>query len=615
MSKARLLLVVAVLSLLSAPAADASPAFQLRQVDVAAYPTISLVVHSANPSSPPGVFENGTRVTGLSYNNLGASKAIVIAIDRSQSMTGAPLEQAAAAVQKLVQRKRNSDQVEVVTFGSTALAQTSFSQSAIDADTALASLAPDGTPGTALFDAVVLSASNLKAQPLPGRVLVLLTDGHDVRSLASFGQALNAAKRANMVVYTIALGNTLNAPLRRLAAGTGGSFYSTPTAAALSNVYQQVSSELDHTWKVSYTTTARPGDRLSISVGSSDGASTTLVAPGRPSSQYKPFIPRALLHQTGGILLLVALVGTLIFLAVGRLRAVPRAERLRQLVWDHTDARGAARRGERKQRPTFAELMAGLNERLRGIPQMGRIDRLVAAAAIPASAATVLVASVCVAFMLSLLAGVISGSAFMIFLFFLLGFAGPLIVLRTLAKRRIAAVEGQLPDVLATIASSLRVGHGLRQALQTVATDGAPPISVELRRVLAEERLGRPLEEALVSMCERLGSEDLIYVATAVDVQTQVGGSLAGVFETVAETVRERQQLRRRVRAITSTGRATASVMAGMPIAFLGLLLLVSPHYVTPFLSSHIGHVLMVASVISIAIGAFILSRIVSVKA
>jgi tight adherence protein B len=259
--------------------------------------------------------------------------------------------------------------------------------------------------------------------------------------------------------------------------------------------------------------------------------------------------------------------------------------------------------------------MAGLNERLRGIPQMGRIDRLAAAAAIPASAATVLVASAGLAFMLSLIAGVISGSAFMIFLFFLLGFAGPLIALRIVAKRRIAAVEGQLPDVLATIASSLRVGHGLRQALQTVATDGAPPISVELRRVLAEERLGRPLEEALVSMCERLGSEDLMYVATAVDVQTQVGGSLAGIFETVAETVRERQQLRRRVRAVTSTGRATASVMAGMPFAFLGLLLLASPHYVTPFLSSHIGHVLMVASVISIAIGAFLLSRIVSVKA
>ena len=177
-----------------------------------------------------------------------------------------------------------------------------------------------------------------------------------------------------------------------------------------------------------------------------------------------------------------------------------------------------------------------------------------------------------------------TGSAAMIVLFFLLGFASPVIALRILAKRRLAKVEGQLPDVLATIASSLRVGHGLKQALQTVAADGAPPLSVELRRVLSEARLGRPFEEALVSMCERLGSDDLIYVATAVDVQSQVGGSLAGVFDTVAETVRERQQHRRRVRALTSTGRSTAIVMAVMPFGFLGLLLVVSPHYVTPFL-------------------------------
>jgi tight adherence protein B len=613
-SRARLLLVAAALALLSAPAANANPAFELRQVDVAAYPVIRLVVHSANPSSFPSVFENGTRVTGLSYDNLGASKAIVIAVDRSQSMTGTPLKQAAAAAQELVQRKRNSDQVEVVTFGSKALAQTSFSQSAIDANTALASLGPDPVQGTAFYDAVILSATDLQAQTLPGRVLVLLTDGHDFGSLASLGEALRAARAANMVVYAIALGNAADAPLRRLAATTGGSFYSSPTSASLSDVYRQVGAELDHTWKVSYTTTARPGDRLSISVGSGHALGTTLLVPGRPSTQYKPLIPQVLVNKTGGIFVLVAVVATLIFLAVARLRAVPRAERLRQLVWEHTDARSAAQRRQRKQRPTFAELMSGLNERLRGIPQMGRIERLVAAAAIPASAATVLVASVCVAFMLSLLAGVLTGSGFMIFLFFLLGFAGPLIVLRTLAKRRIAAVEGQLPDVLATIASSLRVGHGLKQALQTVAADGAPPISIELRRVLAEARLGRPLEEALVSMCERLESEDLIYVATAVDVQSQVGGSLAGVFETVAETVRARQQLRRRVRAVTSTGRSTATAVAGMPFAFLGFLLLLSPHYVTPFLNSHIGHVLMVASVISIAIGGFLLSRIVSMK-
>src|SRR5581483_5410804 len=217
-------------------------------------------------------------------------------------------------------------------------------------------------------------------------------------------------------------------------------------------------------------------------------------------------------------------------------------------------------------------------------------------------------------FVAALLIGVGTGSPVLAVMIFLVGVAGPLLGLHALARRRVAALENQLPDTLATIAGSLKVGHGLKQALQTVAGEDAPPVSVEMRRVLAEARLGRPLEEALVAMCERLGSADLLYVATAVDVQSQVGGSLSGVFETVAETVRERQQHRRRLRAVTAASRATATVLAIMPFAFLALLLLVTPHYVLPFLSDHLGRVLIFASVISVGIGWLLLNRIASVK-
>src|SRR5207248_880759 len=249
-------------------------------------------------------------------------------------------------------------------------------------------------PGTALYDAVVLSASTLKGQLLPGRVLVLLTDGHDVGSTTSFSQALRAAKRANVVVYTIALGQAADSPLRRLAIGTGGSFYASPTAAALTKVYRRIGSELDHTWKVSYTSNARPGDRITISVGSRRGPSRAITLPGRPSTAYKPFIPRFLLNHGAGVIVLVALIAMLIFLAVARLRAIPRADRLRQLVWDHTDFRASGSRREGHRRPTFDEVVASVNSRLRAMPHMEGIDKLVEAAAFPASAATILVASV-----------------------------------------------------------------------------------------------------------------------------------------------------------------------------------------------------------------------------
>jgi tight adherence protein B len=146
-----------------------------------------------------------------------------------------------------------------------------------------------------------------------------------------------------------------------------------------------------------------------------------------------------------------------------------------------------------------------------------------------------------------------------------------------------------------------------------VAQKGAPPLSNELRRVLAEERLGRPLEDALVGMCERLGSDDLLYVATAVDVHSQVGGSVAGVFGTVAETVRQRQQHRRRVRALTSLGRTTAKVLALLPVAFVVGVSLFNPSYTMPFIRSGLGHLLLAYSAVSILVGFFVINRLVNI--
>jgi tight adherence protein B len=603
---------IALLSIL-VPAATAGSGFDLRRIDTSGYPVVHLVVRSPSPDAVPPVYENGHRLRGLDFQNLGRQKAIVLAIDRSQSMQGAPLKGAGVAAERFLNRKRQSDRVSVVSFGSKALAQTPFGQATIDADTALRTLSVDSEAGTALYDAVVLGASELGAQTLPGRVLVLLTDGRNVRSLANFDDALRAAKQANIVVYAIALGDADRFPLKRLARATGGSFYASPTAAALEAIYRKIGSELDQTWQVSYSTTARPGDDLSIAVGGPAGARKSVVIPGRASRPQSSLLPGVLLRGAGGLLLLALGVGALLYLAVGRARAIPRAERIRRRVRAHTDPKGAVQKP--KRRPTLATLVASIDRRFRGLHRWDRIERLVESAALPISASTLLVLTGAFAVVLSFFAAVLGASSVVIIFFFLLGLIAPLLLIRMLGRRRVRTFDDQLPDVLATIASSLRVGHGLKSALQAIADEGAPPASVELRRVLAEARLGRPLEEALVAMCERLGSEDLVYVATAVDVQTQVGGSLAGAFTIAADTVRQRQQHRRKVRALTASGRATATVLAMLPFALVVLVSLVNPHYMLPFLRSGLGHLLLIYAIVSISLGFILLKRIADVEA
>ncbi len=188
----------------------------------------------------------------------------------------------------------------------------------------------------------------------------------------------------------------------------------------------------------------------------------------------------------------------------------------------------------------------------------------------------------------------------------LVGFLSPLPALRIAAHKRTKAFDRQLPDVLATIASTLRAGHGLRMGLKAIVDDGAPPASEEFARVLGEEKLGRPLDQAIDAMCNRIGSPDLEYVATAVNVQSQAGGSLAGLFDTLSETVRERQRHARKVRALTSLGRMSAIVLVLMPIGLGALMTLISPSYMTPLYTTSGGHILMVLCLTSIAIGALL---------
>src|SRR5581483_8363602 len=194
------------------------------------------------------------------------------------------------------------------------------------------------------------------------------------------------------------------------------------------------------------------------------------------------------------------------------------------------------------------------------------------------------------------------------------GSAAPGAIVWFLGKRRVRRFDTQLPVVLETIAASLRAGHSLRYAIQGIAADTSPPASAEFGRVLAEARLGRPLEDAMIAMCERLGSDDLEYVASAVAVQANVGGAMAGLFDQAAETVRHRQQHARRLKTLTATGRFSAGTLTFLPIALAAFLTLVNPQYMLPFFEDSTGQIICVIGAISILIGGLVLIRIVSIK-
>jgi tight adherence protein B len=186
------------------------------------------------------------------------------------------------------------------------------------------------------------------------------------------------------------------------------------------------------------------------------------------------------------------------------------------------------------------------------------------------------------------------------------------LVLAMRVERRRRAFDDQLPEFLASLASALRAGHSLNQAIAAVASDSPQPIAAEFERVLAEARLGRPVEDALADVGIRVRSGALDFVLDAILIQRQVGGSLASIFEVVAESVRQRQQFVLRVRALTSMGRLSAHVLLALPIAMAGGMSLLNRDYFAPLLGSPMGTKLVAAAVVMLVLGWLWLRRIVA---
>jgi tight adherence protein B len=190
----------------------------------------------------------------------------------------------------------------------------------------------------------------------------------------------------------------------------------------------------------------------------------------------------------------------------------------------------------------------------------------------------------------------------------------PFTVIWFKGRRRLKAFENQLPDLLITLAAALKAGHSFKQGLQTVVDEGRPPASKELKRVLTEAQLGRPIDESLAEMAIRLGSKNFEFVITAVTIQRQVGGSLAGLIDMVADTVRQRQQFIRKVRGLTAMGRAGAYVLVGLPFVIAAAITVMNADYMAPLYYTSTGHKLILVGLTMMAIGSLLLKKIVSFK-
>ena len=622
--RAASLIVFAALAL-ATPAYAASTA-TIGSVDSTGYPTVRFSVVTPKPTSrAPVVREDDLPVVGVQAENLARAKSIVVVIDRSRSMEGAPITDAVAAARAFITSKSPADRISVVTFGSQALQLTSFSSSTIDADSALASLAVDKQQGTALYDAVALGSRALAVEPLPGRVLIVLTDGDDTSSQATLATAAAEARLAGATLYAIGIEGEGFSPrvLDELAQATSGAYFTAESSGAVSTAYASIADQLRRTWRVTYLTAATPGATVHIEASSSAGVATTQTRmPGDASSSLvgrkkaSPLVPGFLYENSLGTLLLALFTGSCVILAIGLLITTSSGTRLRRRLDPHTVVT-KKRRDKSGPRERFAAASGLMKTTEKSLAHLGfwkYLHRLIERADLPLRTVELFYICVGTGVFLGLISAVAAVPPLVTLGLMAFGATAPILFATFKARRRVNAIEEQLPDVLITIAAALKAGHSFRQGLQAVVDEGQPPTSDEFKRVLTETSLGRPMDDALNEMAERVGSKNLDFVITAVTIQRQVGGSLAGIFDMVADSVRQRQQFARKVKGLTAMGRMAAYVLIGLPFFLAITFTMVNPDYMRPLWETSAGHKIVISGLVAMMLGSAVLRKMTAFK-
>lgn len=575
--------------------------------------------------------------TGVSENDDAAAveRTIVLAVDVSGSMAGEPIEAARIAVANLADTAPADVRVGLVTFADTAelvVPPTTDRQPLRAAAAAL-----DVAGETAFYDGLLVALDATGSDDDVLRSVVVLSDGGDTASTATLDD-VRTRLVDDIVVNAVpfATDEAQTTILEELATLAAGRTVAADDAASLVTAFQEATTDV---FRQIVVTAALPEElagqsvtlRVSVDAGGAtltDSAFTTLprfaveeeivpTAPQPVPADTSALQPRQqLLLGLAG--LFVALVAVLA-VALGYTRPDRRQARVeRQLAVYSLTPRGPRRDkettkfGDSHVARTAVEFAGRVAQR-RGFE--GTLRQKLDSAGIPLKPGEWVLLHTGAAFGTALVLFALSGGKPLLALIgFAAGLLLPMAYLSIKKSARTGQFQQSLPQTLTVISGSLSAGYSLPQALDTAAREGDGPMATELNKALVQARLGMPIEDALDQVAERMGSADFAWVVIAIRIQREVGGNLAEVLSTVADTMRERERLRRQVKALSAEGRFSAYILFGLPLAMALYMLLVRYEYISQLWSDTFGIALISVAVVMQILGGVWMRKLVKME-
>jgi tight adherence protein B len=581
--------------------------------------TLTTPRESALTTEDVTVTEDGKPVQNVSVLSAASAEGIgtVLLIDSSNSMKGS-IDEAMAAARAFTARNPGQP-LSVVFFNAKPTVALPLTTERAKVAAVLAK-PPKLAEGTHIYDALAAAVAQVRGSALGAARVVLLSDGDDVGSLTTLDAALTQLDAQKIRVYTVGIQSPDFTPddLGRIADDTGGSYAEATSSSGLTEIYEELGFQLGNEYLLRYRSTAQPDQQVDVNIGVAGVAQPVSFSYTSPSTgtaaPYKPAFKDQLLQSWVLLPLIVALVLGLAALAIRffwNLRSNKAlVSRLGEFVTLPSEERATERRkevdhllaaaGEQKKRKRNFRWVEGFAEDC----DVGQIKY---------DPRRMLILAVLVGLALGAVVAVLVSPLW----FFVVALGIPIALnmfVRNKARRQRNEFAEQLPENLDVLASALRAGHSLAGAMSVVADEAPEPSKREFTRVVTDEQLGIPLDEALEVTAKRMQNVDMDQVAVLALVQREAGGNTAEVLDQVIANIRARMDLRRMVTVLTAQGKFSSWIVAAVPVGLFLFILLVNPNQLDPLFNRTLGQVAAISALVMVVAGFIIIRKIVTIE-
>ncbi len=578
---------------------------------------------TAAESILPGEAATATSVIdATTANALGRSGEIVFVLDTSTRLAQSDVfGTMQSTLTSIVEGLPSNVSVGIVGAGNIATTRSELTLDRAETYAAIEGLQP--SDGAALYNGVIRASEEFSTDTDAYRTVVVFSAGPDTDSTVVASDAGSRMIQARAQVLSVryrggdpAIGQVIDQ--------TGGLTISAETANDVPVALQRAGEVASNRLVVWFDGLTESGRNGTVDLNLGTATATFSYTAGLITDRAPALAPRVL-PEAGGIAALqtntaLYIILALAFLGVGL--GVFAVGSILSARGSSIDGRLAAwGEGEELGEDEDALVQTALVKRAVELTEniaeergmLAKIETLLEKADVPMRPGEAVVAALG-AMLFGLLIGIILQGSIIAGLILMIIFGiGILFALRFKASRRLKQFEAQLPDTLQLLAGTLRAGYSLPQGLDAVSKEIANPMGVELRRAMTEAQLGKEIDEALETVGVRMESPDFAWAVLAIGIQREVGGNLNELLMTVADTMVQRERLKRDVAALTAEGKMSAIILGGLPPALGVIMFIMNPDYISVLWQETLGYVFLGLGFVSALVGLAWMKKVITI--